>query len=155
EDNTRFSRNGVDLNREFWRDSREAEVRLLEDEIRQLSFSGIIALHADDTSDRMYGFARGSEVTRHVLTPALAATAKIIPINHDATIDGFAADGGIIDECYEGVLGSPPGARHKPFEIVLETPQLHPLKQQVDAHVTALLTLITEYPKFIAYGQDL
>jgi hypothetical protein len=155
EDNTRFSRRGLDLNREFWRNSKEPEVQLLEGEIRQMHFNGIISLHADDTSDRMYGFARGSQVTRYVLAPALTAAAGIIPINRDATIDGFAARNGIIDDCYEGVLGSPPDVHNQPFEIVLETPQLLPLKQQVDAHVAALLALVAGYPEFIAYGQDL
>ncbi|MDR0534259.1 MAG: succinylglutamate desuccinylase/aspartoacylase family protein [Verrucomicrobiales bacterium] len=155
EDNTRFSRKGLDLNREFWHNSKEPEIQILETEINQMNFNGIISLHADDTTDRMYGFARGSQVTRHVLAPSLNAAAKIIPINQDRCIDGFDAEDGIISDCYEGVLGSNPATHPKPFEIVLETPQLLPLKQQIDAHVTALLTLVAEYPKFISYGQDL
>src|ERR1017187_6100023 len=55
EDNTRHSRSGKDLNREFWRDSVEPEVRLLETEIWTHALDGIITLHADDTSDGLYG----------------------------------------------------------------------------------------------------
>src|SRR5438132_6140917 len=51
EDNTRQSRRGRDLNREFWQASAEAEVQLLEHELRTRHFSGIIQLHADDTSE--------------------------------------------------------------------------------------------------------
>src|SRR6266576_838389 len=51
EDNTRHSRRGHDLNREFWKGSVEAEIEILEHELRTGHFSGIIQLHADDTSD--------------------------------------------------------------------------------------------------------
>src|SRR5438445_3385794 len=44
EDNTRHSRRGRDLNREFWRASVEAEVQLLEHELRTGRFTGIIQL---------------------------------------------------------------------------------------------------------------
>src|SRR5436309_10768448 len=54
EDNTRCSRRGRDLNREFWRASPEAEVQTLEHELRTRHFNGIIQLHADDTSDGIY-----------------------------------------------------------------------------------------------------
>src|SRR5439155_11139555 len=56
EDNTRCSRRGRDLNREFWRASLEPEVEILEHELRTCHFSGIIQLHADDTSEGIYGF---------------------------------------------------------------------------------------------------
>src|SRR5438552_9657285 len=42
EDNTRCSRRGRDLNREFWRGSIEPEVEILEHELRYRHFSGII-----------------------------------------------------------------------------------------------------------------
>ena len=60
EDNTRHSRAGKDLNREFWKDSSEPEVRLLETEIWTHAFDGIITLHADDTSNGLYGFVAGT-----------------------------------------------------------------------------------------------
>ena len=70
EDNTRHSRRDLDLNREFWKGSVEAEVRILEDELRMGRFSGIIQLHADDTSDGVYGFVRGHTLTENLLRPA-------------------------------------------------------------------------------------
>ncbi len=52
EDGTRFSRGGKDLNREFWKNSDQPEVRLLQAELVSRSFQGIISLHTDDTSRR-------------------------------------------------------------------------------------------------------
>jgi len=63
EDGTRHSRKGRDLNREFWRESREPEVRLLEAELAAHSFQGLISLHTDDTSDGFYGIVRGATLT--------------------------------------------------------------------------------------------
>ena len=79
EDNTRESRRGKDLNREFWRGSQEPEVQILENELRSSHFDGLIQLHADDTSDGVYGFVRGHTLTEHLLRPALEAVEKSCP----------------------------------------------------------------------------
>src|SRR5205807_5420214 len=118
----RCSRRGRDLNREFWRGSKEAEVGLLEHELSTLRFNGIIQLHADDTSDGIYGFVRGATLTENLLRPALAEAGKILPRNRNPLIDGFAARDGIIYEHYEGVLAAPSKIEPLPFEIILETP---------------------------------
>src|SRR3954469_3724875 len=73
EDNTRQSRRGRDLNREFWRGSTEAEVEILEHALRTRHFQGIIQLHTDDTSDGIYGYVRGHTLTENLLRPALLA----------------------------------------------------------------------------------
>ena len=65
EDGTRVSRSGKDLNREFWKDSAEPEVRLLQAELQSRSFQGIISLHTDDTSSGFYGIVRGATLTKH------------------------------------------------------------------------------------------
>src|SRR3954470_20793646 len=75
---TRFSEAGKDLNREFWKDSPEPEVQLLENEIRSENFHGLISLHADDTSDGMYGFVRGAVLSKGLLEPALKAAESVI-----------------------------------------------------------------------------
>jgi murein peptide amidase A len=79
EDNTRVSRSGRDLNREFWKGSQEPEVRILEAELRARHFHGLIQLHADDTSDGIYGFVRGHTLTENLLRPALREAGKILP----------------------------------------------------------------------------
>ncbi len=155
EDNTRHSRRGQDLNREFWTGSDKPEVRLLEDELRTRAFHGIISLHTDDTSPGIYGFVRGATLTKHLLRPALDAAARILPRNFDEVIDGFKARNGIIREGYSGVLSAPPDARPRPFEIILETPHAAPQYQQEKALVIALQTILTEYRKFIAYAPNL
>ena len=155
EDNTRHSRNGKDLNREFWRNSSEPEVRLLEAELESQEFDGLIALHSDDTSHGLYGLVRGATLTQHLLRPALHAAAELLPLNQHERIDGFHAQEGLIRDCYEGVLSAPPSAKPKPFEIILETPGRTPGFVQQCALIVALRTILTEYRKFIAYAANL
>ncbi len=155
EDRTRNSRSGKDLNREFWRGSREPEVQLLETEIWTHAFHGIVNLHADDTSHGLYGFVNGEVLSKHLLEPALRAGERYIPRNREAQIDGFAADQGIIYECYNGVLQSPAGMQQPPFEITLETPHASPLSLQVSALHAALESILTEYRSVMAIAQNI
>ncbi len=155
EDGTRHSRSGKDLNREFWRDSVEPEVRWLESELATHSFHGIIALHTDDTSHGFYGFAQGATLTRHLIEPALEAAAEFLPRNEDEQIDGFRARNGVIRKCYEGVLGGPPKLRPRPFEITLETPSAAPAYLKEAALVAALRSILVRYRGFIAHAANL
>jgi hypothetical protein len=155
EDNTRFSRNGRDLNREFWKNSNEPEVRIIENELRAQHFHGLIQLHADDTSDGVYGFVRGATLTENLLRPALREAGKILPRNNNALIDGFAARDGMIYDIYEGVLGAPEGVEPVPFEIILETPHLAALELQVSALDAAMRTILQEYRQMISFAQNI
>ena len=155
EDNTRHNRDGKDLNREFWRNSRQPEVRLLESELLAHAFNGIISLHTDDTSDGVYGYAHGALHTRYLLGPALAAATEFLPMNQNGTIDGFRARDGIIREGYEGVLHAPPGIKPRPFEVTLETPHHAPQFWQEASLAVALCKILDEYRQFIAYAQNL
>lgn len=155
EDNTRHSRSGKDLNREFWRDSSEPEVRFLETEIWTHAFHGIINLRSDDTSDGLYGFVNGAVLSEGLLEPALRAAEKFLPRNHKQVIDGFKADKGVVYECYEGVLRPLAGLNAAPFEITFETPQKAPLHLQVEAMNAALETMLTEYRYLMALAQNI
>lgn len=155
EDRTRESRTGRDLNREFWRGSEQPEVRLLETEIRQQRFDGLVSLHCDDTSDGLYGFVRGATLTKHLLKPALAAAEATLPVNGAPIIDGFHAIQGIIHSCYEGVLGAEPETKPAPFEIILESPQLAPVALQRQATVLALQEIVRHYRRLISYAANL
>ena len=155
EDNTRHSRRGHDLNREFWKSSPEAEVQILEHELRARHFSGIIQLHADDTSDGIYGFVRGHTLTENLLRPALYEAGKVLPRNINATIDGFAARNGIIYDHYEGVLAAPARMEPVPFEIIFETPHQAAVELQVQALVVALRTILTEYRRLISFAANI
>jgi len=138
EDNTRHSRAGVDLNREFWIESSQPEVSALETEIWTHAFHGIVTLHSDDTTNGIYGFVNGAVLSEHLLEPALREAEKILPRNTGRKIDGFPARRGIIYFCYDGVLKSPVGLQHPPFEITFETPHHSPLHLQVEATKAAL-----------------
>jgi hypothetical protein len=151
----RTSDSGKDLNREFWRNSSEPEVTLLERDIRLNRFHGLISLHTDDTSDGLYGFVRGAVLTRALLEPALAAAEKLIPRNCSRVIDGFPAENGIISQCYDGILTSPPELDPAPFEIIFETPHSFPLDRQVEAIFLAVETVLTEYQKLLAFAANL
>jgi protein MpaA len=155
EDASRHTRSGKDLNREFWKNSGEPEVRLLQAELQSRSFQGLISLHTDDTSDGFYGFARGATITKNLIQPALSAAEKFLPRDERSVIDGFPARGGIIRDCYDGILSAPPKLRPRPFEIILETPSAPPEYLKELAFVAALQTILLEYNKFIAYAPNL
>jgi murein peptide amidase A len=152
---TRASATGRDLNREFWQNSPEPEIRILEAELKAAHFQGLVQLHADDTSHGVYGFVRGHTLTQNLLRPALREAGKILPRNQDATIDGFAARDGIIFDQYHGILAAPPDVDPVPFEIVLETPQMAEIQLQVRALETALVTILAEYRGLISFAANL
>jgi predicted deacylase len=155
EDGTRFSRSGKDLNREFWKNTSEPEVQLLQAELQSRSFQGIISLHTDDTSAGFYGIVRGATLTKHLIEPALAAAEKFLPRDERSVIDGFNARHGVIRDCYDGVLSASAKTRPRPFEIILETPATPPEYLKELAFVAALQTILLEYNKFIAYAPNL
>jgi hypothetical protein len=151
----RWLKSGADMNREFWRGSEEIEVLVLEGQLMKLAFDGIVSLHGDDTSAGLYGFVKGHQLTRHVLEPSLEAASKFLPRNFDRSIDNFRANEGVIVDGYTGILGAPPTQKPRPFEIVFETPDLAPSEQQVEAHIAALLTMLTRFRAMIAEGQNI
>jgi hypothetical protein len=155
EDDTRHTRRGADLNREFWRGSEQPEIGILEEELRTQSFDGIIALHADDSSDGLYGYAHDRLLNQELLEPALRASEGILPRNRGTVIDGFAACEGVIGDCFKGILAPPPGQKPRPFEVIFETPARSPLELQIEATHSALLAMLATYRGFAAYAQDL
>ena len=159
EDGTRQARGGKDLNREFWRGSNEPEVRLVEEELRQHDFHGIVSLHCDDTSHGLYGFLSGRRpsavLSASLLEPALRAAEEFLPRNLDPQIDGFHARGGVLATCYDGVLCAPEGLAQPPFEITFETPHGTPVCRQVEAFNAALLSILAEYRQLLAHAPNL
>jgi len=155
EDDTRHSRSRKDLNRYFWRQSYEPEIRFLESELTLHGFDGIINLHGDDTSDGIYGFVGGAVLTEHLLEPALKAAEHFLPRNRSNVIDGFNARSGIISDGYQGVLQNVPNTKIAPFEITFETPHLAPQELQVKAFLAAIESILSEYQKLIAVGANI
>jgi len=152
---TRWLKSGADMNREFWRGSSEIEVLMLEGQLMRFAFDGIIALHADDTSEGIYGFAKGHQLTWHVLEPALDAASQHLPRNFDRSIDNFQANSSIIEQGYTGILGAPPTQKPKPFEIVFETPHGAALEAQIKAHTTAITTMLERFRGLISEAQNI
>jgi Predicted deacylase len=152
---TRVNHSGKDLNREFWRNSSEVEVAAIERELRAREFAGIITLHADDTCEGVYGYTHGRVLNESLLTPALEAASRFLPIDTRAVIDGFPARAGLICQCFSGVLSAPPEQRPKPFDLIFETPAQADFETQVAAGTSALLSILKTYPGFISYAQDL
>ncbi|MBU6182299.1 MAG: succinylglutamate desuccinylase/aspartoacylase family protein [Verrucomicrobia bacterium] len=155
ERDARWLKSGGDMNREFWRGSAEPEVLLLEGQLMRLAFDGIIALHTDDTSTGLYGFAKGHQLTRHVLEPSLEAASRFLPRNFDRSIDNFHANNGVIEQGYSGILGAPPTQKPKPFEIVFETPHHAPQELQVEAHIAAVESILGNFRAMIAEAQNI
>lgn len=155
QNNTRHAHSGRDLNREFWRQSSEPEVKFLEAELAAHAFQGLISLHTDDTSDGFYGYAHGATLTEALIEPALQAAEQVLARNRNDVIDGFQARNGIIRQGYEGALRAPPNARPRPFEITLETPQSPPMYLKEAAFVMALQTILTQYRNLVAYAANL
>ena len=152
---TRETSAGKDLNREFWRQSSQPEVRFLESEITLHALNGIITLHADDTSNGLYGFVSGAVLSEHLIEPALLAAEQFLPRNRERVIDGFDAQRGIIADGYRGVLQALPSITSPPFEITFETPQKSPLHLQVEAFNAALQTILVEYRYLLAIAQNI
>ena len=151
----REGESGKDLNRCFWGREEEPEVRLLEQELRAKRFDGIIALHTDDTSEGIYGYANGSTLTRHLLEPALHAASDTLPRDTRPEIDTHPADSSIITGGYMGILAAPPEQHPRPFEIVFETPHLAPLGRQVEAHLTVLKEILKNFRTISSEGMDI
>jgi hypothetical protein len=152
---TRANGSGKDLNREFWRGSAEPEVRIIEAELEEGRFDGIITLHADDTSEGHYGYSHGRAMEDALLRPALVAAERILPRDSRSTIDGFAAREGVIRDCFQGILAPPPAQWPQPFNLIFETPAGAPIELQIAAHVAALDAVLATYRGFIAYAQGL
>jgi murein peptide amidase A len=155
EDNTRHSRRGKDLNREFWNNSAEPEAVLLQEELSSRSFHGIISLHVDDTSDGFYGFVDGTTLAKHLIEPALKAADAFLPLDKRTLIDGFPARNSIVRKSFPGVLRAPPAVRPRPFEIILEAPKNRSAYLTEWAFVAALQSILAGYRKFLAYARNL
>jgi len=157
-DGTRHSRSGVDLNREFWKGSKEPEVYYLERELGVLLFQGVISLHADDTTPGVYAYVRGASatLTEALARPAIEAAEAFLPRATGEIIDGFPAKDALIHHhCFDGVLSNPAELNPAPFELIFETPQDKPFHLQVEAAIAALDRILLEYRPFLAFGQNL
>ena len=103
----------------------------------------------------MYGFVRGSTLSRNLLEPALSAAEAVLPRNRATHIGEFKANQGIVRNREGGILSSPGKLRPRPFEIILETPRSAPRYQQESALLVSLITILGEYRKMVAYAANI
>jgi hypothetical protein len=155
EDNTRHSRRGKDLNREFWSKSNEPEVGLLQAELVSRSFHGIISLHVDDTRGGFYAVVGQPTLTKHLIWPALKAAEAFLPLDDRVLTDGFASGDPVVHESLPGALSAPPIVRPRPFEIILEAPKGRPAFLTECAFVAAMQSILAGYREFIAHALNL
>jgi hypothetical protein len=155
EDNTRHSRRGKDLNREFWSRSGEPEVKLLQSELVSRSFHGIISLHVDDGRAGFHGVVGQPTLARHVLEPALKAAGAFLPLDHRAPAGGLAAGNPFARESFPRALSAPPSIRPRSFEIILKAPKVRPSFLTECAFVAALQSILSGYREFIAHALNL
>jgi murein peptide amidase A len=142
---TRENGNGMDLNREFFRESHEQEVVIMERELRAHEFTGFISGHSDFESFGLYAYATGAVLSERLAKPALFQASGVIPINTDAVIDGHPAQNGIINQKFPGSLGPLSKGASEPFDITIETPNLFALSKRVEAQAIAFETILHEY----------
>jgi len=152
---TRENVNGKDLNREFFRESREEEVAVMERELASQEFVGFIGGHSDYESFGLYAYATGAVLSERLAKPALFQASGIIPINTDPIIDGHPATYGIIQEKFPGSLGPLTKGAIEPFDITIETPNLFALKKRVEAQAVAFETILQEYRAVSSEGMYL
>jgi len=142
---TRENGSGKDLNREFFSESRELEVQIIERELREHEFTGFISGHSDYESFGIYAYATGAILSERLAKPALFQASSVIPINTDSVIDGHPAKYGIINEKFTGSLGPLSKGASEPFDITIETPNLFSLRKRVEAQAIAFETILHEF----------
>lgn len=135
EDGTRFSRNGKDLNSEFWTNSSEPEVRLLQAELISRRFRGIISLHTDGTSTDFLSYSCRTSLAKYLLKRVSEPVKDLKPA--------------------KGALSAPPRARPRPFDISLRCSAGQPSYLKEMAFIACLLMILTEYREFIAHAPNL
>jgi murein peptide amidase A len=152
---TRENGAGQDLNREFFRNSAEEEVAIMEHELRAHEFIGFISGHSDYESFGMYAYATGAILSERLAKPALFQASSVIPINTDTVIDGHPAQNGIINQKFPGSLGPLSKGATEPFDITIETPNLFALSKRVEAQAIAFETILHEYRAVAAEAVNL
>jgi murein peptide amidase A len=152
---TRENGNGKDLNREFFIQSSEVEVQIIERELRDHEFTGFISGHSDYESFGIYAYATGAVLSERLAKPALFQASSVIPINTDLIIDGHPSNYGIINEKFPGSLGPLSNGASEPFDITIETPNLFSLRKRVEAQTIAFETILHEYRAVASEGMYL
>ena len=150
EDGTRHNRAGFDLDREFWRGSDLPEIKIIEDELRERQFDGIITLHVDATCDDRQGCAQSQVLNARMPAPDRSMSSQTSPPDLEKIMAGFSTGNMPAEKRGPGVLAPPPGQNPRPFELMLKTFATASMSQQVEAISCALCSILADYRGCVA-----
>ena len=130
---------GNDFEREIWNNSNAPEAQLIEKELSQRRFDGIISLRGDPLAVRVQ--ASVSDNCLDFVTPAFTAAEQALPPNQRAQFAGFS----VRKRCRNQGTRSYRGHSHKSFEIVLEVPRQFSLRLQSEIFLVSLHSILAAY----------
>lgn len=142
EDGSHLSRQGLDLNREFWNGSTAPEIRVLEGELKSQIFDGIITLHSNHSEKLFYGISPNALVTDRLVRPALQAVDRFS--TRGERRPNFQVQKNFTRN-QSGSLSLPANAENAAFEIILEAPQA-----EAAWLLVAVLSILEEHKKSAA-----
>ena len=130
---------GKDFEREIWNNSDAPEVQLIEKELSQRRFDGIISLRSDPIAGHVQ--ARISDHKLDFVTSAFAAAEQALPANQRAQFAGVSVRGPRLTQgsrCYRG-------QSDKSFEILLEVPRQFSFRLQSEIFLVSLHAILAAY----------
>ena len=133
---------------EIWNNSDAPEVQLIETELAQRRFDGIISLRSDPLADRVLVSASAQNLD--FVTPALATAQQALPANERARFTEFS----VRKLCRPRSSFCYRGHSHKAFEIALEVPRQFSLRLQSEIFLVSLHAILAAYRRisFAASG---
>jgi protein MpaA len=136
EDRAGTNRRGASLDSDFWKDSAEPEIMLLERELVEQRFDAVITLHTDGRFAQMTGSAIGGTIASRLLESGLA-------------LAGFVVDEQSLELPWpEGALSVLPGPRRVRPNLRFGVPRSIPMRTRItalDVAVGAVLASARHY----------
>ena len=149
---TRNNHEDQDLNRKFKSPSPPKEVAMVQS-VFECPFDLTMELHEDEDSSGYYLFySHSANFRTNLAQQILNEVQHIMPVNKDVDIDGFPAQGGVIERISEhetmewwpmALYSLAKGTR---VCLTLETTPQFSMKNRVNAHLQAIRTALDSFP---------
>lgn len=163
---TRFTMNDVDLNREFGKESRQPEIRALEEWLRYFPhrFRLVMDLHENDPSEpvdqagdtaevnprAVYLYEWQCDIERRIGRRLIDAVLRLAPMCHEPTIEEDINDRGVIaypEAChnpkFSGSLDAYVMKQHYTDHFLsTETPTIWPMEKRIAVHKMCVRTAL-------------
>ncbi len=153
EHGTRENHQGIDLNRMFREESPPAEVVLTQSIVTSSSYDLSLELHEDCESSGYYLYEKAEPPLKKSLGFRIIEAVKdLMPINRDEEIEGTPSEHGVIQRLKDpkdmewwpmALYSLATGPTHC---ITLETATHFSMETRIEAHVTALVTALRNFP---------